>query len=96
MADAKDELKAKLKQDPAFRAELKERLKTALFAKIPAAQAVQYNFDSYMLQDIQVRAAAWRCAVLWLSSMPISCCCLQPGQLRILEVDERLVLPTNT
>ncbi|GFH10778.1 cytochrome c oxidase subunit II [Haematococcus lacustris] len=70
--DNKEELKSKLRQDPGFRAELKDRLKAALGARIPAAQAVSYNFDSYMLQDIQ------------------------PGQLRILEVDERLVLPTNT
>lgn len=72
MSDVKEELKAKLKQDPSFKAELKERIKHALGAKIPAAQAVSYNFDSYMLQDIQ------------------------PGQLRLLDVDERLVLPTNT
>ncbi len=59
MVDAKDELKAKLKQDPAFRAELKERIKSALGARIPEAKPVSYNFDSYMLQDIQASARAW-------------------------------------
>jgi len=52
--DAKDELKAKLKQDPTFRAELKERIKSALGARIPATQPVQYNFDSYMLTEVQM------------------------------------------
>lgn len=72
MADQKEQLKAKLKQDPSFRAELKDRIKNALMSKVPAAQTIQYNFDSYMLTEVQ------------------------PGQLRVLEVDERLVLPTNT
>lgn len=72
MVDAKEELKAKLKADPAFKAELKDRIKAALGARIPEAKPVVYNFDSYMLQDIE------------------------PGQLRLLDVDERLVLPTNT
>ncbi|KAG2489375.1 hypothetical protein HYH03_012205 [Edaphochlamys debaryana] len=66
------DLKAKLKADPSFRSELKDRIKNALAAKTPAPQAVSYNFDSYMLTEVQ------------------------PGQLRVLEVDERLVLPTNT
>lgn len=69
---AKEQLKAKLKTDPTFRAEIKDRIKSALLAKVPASAPVQYNFDSYMLTDVQ------------------------PGQLRVLEVDERLVLPTNT
>ncbi|KAG1680942.1 hypothetical protein FOA52_009901 [Chlamydomonas sp. UWO 241] len=69
---ARDQLKADLKASPTFKAELAGRLKTALGAKVPTSSAVSYNFDSYMLQDIE------------------------PGQLRILEVDERLVLPTNT
>jgi len=72
MVDGKDALKEQLKQDPSFRKELKDRIKAALGAKLPAQQAISYNFDSYMVQDVQ------------------------PGQLRILEVDERLVLPTNT
>lgn len=72
MADAKEQLKAKLKADPGFRGELKSRIKEALLGKVPAAVPISYNFDSYMLTDVQ------------------------PGQLRILEVDERLVLPTNT
>jgi heme/copper-type cytochrome/quinol oxidase subunit 2 len=67
-----DEIKAQLKNDPSFRQELKDRLKTALLAKVPTGQTISYNFDSYMLTD------------------------LQPGQIRCLEVDERLVLPTNT
>jgi heme/copper-type cytochrome/quinol oxidase subunit 2 len=106
MVDAKEELKAQLKKDPSFRAELKERNKAALGARVPTAKPVSYNFDSYMLQDIQVRRArkhgsaagsvtrprlfaSFRCAC----SLP---CPLQPGQLRMLDVDERLVLPTNT
>ena len=54
MAEHKEELKAKLRQDPGFRSELKDRIKAALGSRIPAAQPVSYNFDSYMLQDIQV------------------------------------------
>eukprot|EP00195_Chlamydomonas_chlamydogama_P006250 CAMPEP_0202892268 /NCGR_PEP_ID=MMETSP1392-20130828/2019_1 /ASSEMBLY_ACC=CAM_ASM_000868 /TAXON_ID=225041 /ORGANISM="Chlamydomonas chlamydogama, Strain SAG 11-48b" /LENGTH=155 /DNA_ID=CAMNT_0049576163 /DNA_START=150 /DNA_END=617 /DNA_ORIENTATION=+ len=69
---AREQLKAQLKQQPSFKAELKDRIKSALLSKVPASQPITYNFDSYMVQDIQ------------------------PGQLRILEVDERLVLPTNT
>ncbi|GAX81757.1 hypothetical protein CEUSTIGMA_g9185.t1 [Chlamydomonas eustigma] len=69
---AREQLKEQLKSSPSFKAELKDRIKTALIGKIPATAPIQYNFDSYMVQDIQ------------------------PGQLRILEVDERLVLPTNT
>lgn len=72
MVDAKEQLKEQLKQNPSFRAELKDKLKAALLAKVPASQTISYNFDSYMVTDVQ------------------------PGQLRILEVDERLVLPTNT
>jgi len=71
MAD-RAELKEKLRADPGFRSELRERIKSALGMRVPAAQPVSYNFDSYMLQDVE------------------------PGQLRLLEVDERLVLPTNT
>jgi cytochrome c oxidase subunit 2 len=51
---SKEELKQKLKSEPSFRAELKDRIKAALGAKVPAAQPVSYNFDSYMLQDVQV------------------------------------------
>jgi len=72
MADHKEQLKSQLKANPSFRAELKERIKAALGARLPQAQPVSYQFDSYMLQDIE------------------------PGQLRLLDVDERLVLPTNT
>nr|AAK30366.1 cytochrome c oxidase subunit II [Polytomella sp. Pringsheim 198.80]AAK32116.1 cytochrome c oxidase subunit II [Polytomella sp. Pringsheim 198.80] len=72
MSDAKDQLKEQLKASPSFRAELKDKLKAALLSKVPASQPIQYNFDSYMVTDVQ------------------------PGQLRMLEVDERLVLPTNT
>ncbi len=57
MVDGKEELKAQLKKDPSFRAELKERIKAALGARVPTAKPVSYNFDSYMLQDIQVRRA---------------------------------------
>ncbi|KAF5836748.1 cytochrome c oxidase subunit II [Dunaliella salina] len=70
--EKKEELKKSLKNDPSFRSELKDRIKGAMGLRVPPAQAVNYNFDSYMLQDIE------------------------PGQLRLLEVDERLVLPTNT
>lgn len=69
---AREQLKAKLRADPAFRSELKDKIKSSLLAKVPPSQPVVYNFDSYMLTD------------------------LQPGQLRCLDVDERLVLPTNT
>lgn len=55
MVDHKEELKAKLKADPSFKKELRDRIKAALGARIPASQTVTYNFDSYMLQDIQVR-----------------------------------------
>lgn len=58
MADNKAELKAQLKANPSFKTELKERIKSALGARIPVAQPVSYNFDSYMLQDIQVIIAA--------------------------------------
>lgn len=53
MADA-DALKQQLKNDPAFKGELRDRIKSALGLKVPQAQAVNYNFDSYMLQDIEV------------------------------------------
>ncbi len=108
MPDAKDELKAKLKADPSFRSELKDRIKAALGAKIPAAQPVSYNFDSYMLQDIQVgsdevlacslqRAGSTSRTPLTCPDLCVPCpVALQPGQLRLLDVDERLVLPTNT
>lgn len=71
---AKEAIKAKLKADPEFRAELRDRVKAALIAKANAGglQKAEYNFDSYMLTDPE------------------------PGQLRLLDVDERLVLPTNS
>ena len=66
------------KNDPSFRAELKDRIKNALNLRTPnrspKTHPVHYNFDSYMLSDGDI----------------------EPGQLRLLEVDERLVLPTNT
>ena len=71
-SSAKAQLKEQLKQDPSFRAELKDRLKTALLSTVPVSKPIKQNFDSYMLTDVE------------------------PGQLRLLEVDERLVLPTNT
>lgn len=74
MVDDKEVLKAKLKQDPSFRKELKDKIKNALLAKVPAPASFTYNFDSYMVNDDS----------------------LQPGQIRLLDVDERLVLPTNT
>jgi cytochrome c oxidase subunit 2 len=67
-----EELKRQLKADPSFRSELKDRIKGALMSKVQGSTPISYNFDSYMLTEVQ------------------------PGQLRILEVDERLVLPTNT
>ncbi len=51
---SKEDLKAQLKQDPSFRAELKDRIKGAMGLRVPPAQAVNYNFDSYMLQDVEV------------------------------------------
>ncbi|KIZ00486.1 cytochrome c oxidase subunit II [Monoraphidium neglectum] len=57
-----------------LRAELRERVKTALLEKAAGEglKTAEYNFDSYMLTDPE------------------------PGQLRLLDVDERLVLPTNS
>lgn len=69
---AKADLKAKLLADPSFKQELKDRVKAALLAKGGDGKVIEYNFDSYMLTDVE------------------------PGQLRTLDVDERLVLPTNT
>jgi len=71
---AREALKAKLKADPSFRKELRKRVTDALIAKgrEEGPKKAQYNFDSYMLTDVE------------------------PGQLRLLEVDERLVLPTNS
>lgn len=115
MAD-RAELKEKLKSDPGFKSELRERIKSALGMRVPAAQPVSYNFDSYMLQDVEVRVRVAhavarmphaRPASRWLAAAlrPAHHARLpaapphpptQPGQLRLLEVDERLVLPTNT
>ncbi|GBF89637.1 cytochrome c oxidase subunit II [Raphidocelis subcapitata] len=71
---AKEAIKAKLKADPNFRAELRDRVKAALLAKAngEGLKTAEYSFDSYMLTDPE------------------------PGQLRLLDVDERLVLPTNS
>ncbi len=44
--EAREQLKAELKASPTFKAELKERLKTALALKLPASKPIQYNFDS--------------------------------------------------
>lgn len=73
-ASAKEALKAKLKADPSFRAELRDRIKAALLEKAQGegVKKAEYNFDSYMLTDPE------------------------PGQMRLLDVDERLVLPTNS
>lgn len=68
---AREALKAQLRTDPEFRKELRGRVKEALLSKAPTKSA-SYNFDSYMLTDVE------------------------PGQLRLLDVDERLVLPTNS
>lgn len=50
---AKEQLKEKLRQSPTFRAEIKDKIKGALLAKVPSSTPIQYAFDSYMLQDIQ-------------------------------------------
>jgi heme/copper-type cytochrome/quinol oxidase subunit 2 len=70
---AREALKAKLKADPGFRKELRKRVTEALLAKSEEeGKTASYNFDSYMLTDVE------------------------PGQLRLLDTDERLVLPTNS
>eukprot|EP00775_Hariotina_reticulata_P007482 gene7482-7691_t len=70
---AREALKAKLKADPSFRRELRKRVTDTLLTKNEdEAKTAEYNFDSYMLTDVE------------------------PGQLRLLDVDERLVLPTNS
>ena len=43
---AREKLKEQLKSSPTFKAELKDRIKTALLGKVPASQPIQYNFDS--------------------------------------------------
>lgn len=72
----KEQLKAKIEADPSFRDELRSKLKGALkeklFGRLPEPRTAEFNFDSYMLADVE------------------------PGQLRLLDVDERLVLPTNS
>jgi heme/copper-type cytochrome/quinol oxidase subunit 2 len=69
----REALKAKLKADPGFRKELRKRVTEALLAKSEEeGKTASYNFDSYMLTDVE------------------------PGQLRLLDTDERLVLPTNS
>ncbi len=65
MAQARAELKDKLKDDPSFRSELRGRIKNALGLRLPPAQAVNYNFDSYMLQDIEVGACCACCCWWW-------------------------------
>ena len=46
MADsAREQLKEQLKKDAGFKAELRDRIKSALLSKVPAAQEVKYNFD---------------------------------------------------
>eukprot|EP00878_Enallax_costatus_P000810 GHUV01000935.1.p1 GENE.GHUV01000935.1~~GHUV01000935.1.p1 ORF type:complete len:157 (+),score=60.87 GHUV01000935.1:157-627(+) len=70
---AREALKAKLKADPSFRKELRKRVTEALLAKSEEeGKTAAYNFDAYMLTDVE------------------------PGQLRLLDCDERLVLPTNS
>jgi hypothetical protein len=69
---AKEQLKEQLRNDPSFKSELRSRVKEAIMSKIGATRTAEYNFDSYMLADVE------------------------PGQLRLLDVDERLVLPTNS
>ncbi|WIA11771.1 hypothetical protein OEZ85_011865 [Tetradesmus obliquus] len=70
---AREALKAKLKADPSFRKELRKRVTDSLLAKSDEdPKTAQYNFDAYMLTDVE------------------------PGQIRLLDCDERLVLPTNS
>jgi hypothetical protein len=56
MAD-NEALKQQLKNDPTFKSELTDRIKNAMGLRVPQAQPVNYNFDSYMLQDVEVSAA---------------------------------------
>ncbi|KAF6265847.1 cytochrome c oxidase subunit II [Scenedesmus sp. NREL 46B-D3] len=70
---AREALKAKLKSDPSFRKELRKRVTDELLAKSEdESKSAEYNFDAYMLTDVE------------------------PGQIRLLDCDERLVLPTNS
>jgi heme/copper-type cytochrome/quinol oxidase subunit 2 len=69
---AKEQLKEQLRNDPSFKAELRSRVKEAIMSKVQNTRTAEYNFDSYMLTDVE------------------------PGQMRLLDVDERLVLPTNS
>ncbi len=43
---ARTALKEQLKSSPTFKAELKDRIKSALMSKVPASQPIQHNFDS--------------------------------------------------
>eukprot|EP00882_Tetradesmus_deserticola_P001771 GHRQ01001903.1.p2 GENE.GHRQ01001903.1~~GHRQ01001903.1.p2 ORF type:complete len:157 (+),score=92.96 GHRQ01001903.1:180-650(+) len=70
---AREALKAKLKADPSFRKELRQRVTDELLARSDEeGKNAEYNFDAYMLTDVE------------------------PGQIRLLDTDERLVLPTNS
>lgn len=44
-----EELKDKLRQDPSFKAELRQRVKDAVLAKTSETSTAEYAFDSYML-----------------------------------------------
>jgi hypothetical protein len=54
MGDNREQLKSQLKSDPSFKQELKERVKGALGLRLPPTQPVSYQFDSYMLPDVEV------------------------------------------
>ena len=77
MAD-KEAIKAQIKADPAFRSELKDRIKNALGMRVPPAQPVSYQFDSYMLPDIEVCVCVSLCVVS-CSPFLASCCVHRHG-----------------
>lgn len=52
-ADAREELKEKLKQDPSFKATLRQRVKDLLASKTQKTGTASYNFDSYMVTGTQ-------------------------------------------
>ena len=75
------DIKETLKNDPVFRRELRARIKAGLGARLPPVLG-QYAYPP-------PRAVGHSFDSYMLQDV-------EPGQLRLLEVDERLVLPTNT
>lgn len=47
--DLRPELKEKLRSDPEFKREVRDRIKAALLDKVKETKKAEYQFDSYML-----------------------------------------------